>query len=29
MNAQDHTLLALAGIYVCISAFVIIVYFTL
>lgn len=29
MNAHDHTLLALAGIYVCISAFVIFVYYTL
>ena len=29
MNAHDHTLLAIAGIYVSISALVIYVYFTL
>ena len=29
MNAHDHTLLAVVGIYACISALVIMVYFTL
>lgn len=29
MNAHDHTLLAVAGIYACISALVIIAYYTL